>query len=151
MKADLLERLEKEIHVWLCMPDSINDPVRLSGYLSLLSGEERERLQHVIDATGVGTWQWNVQTDEARVDEQWAAMLGFTPDELGEIRFDTFDNALHPDDRAHAKASLQHHLEGKTDNYDCEVRMRHKAGHWIWVQSRGKVMERSASGQPLWM
>lgn len=45
MKADLLERLEKEIHVWLCMPDSINDPARLSGYLSLLSGEERERLQ----------------------------------------------------------------------------------------------------------
>ena len=45
MKTDSLHRLEHEIHVWLCAPDSINDPVRLSGYASLLSDEERERLQ----------------------------------------------------------------------------------------------------------
>ena len=45
MKTDSIDRLEHEIHVWLCAPNSIKGPARLSGYASLLSGDERERLQ----------------------------------------------------------------------------------------------------------
>lgn len=45
MVTDLLQRLEYEIHVWMCAPDSINDPVLLSAYASLLCEDERERLQ----------------------------------------------------------------------------------------------------------
>ena len=29
--------------------------------------------------------------------------------------------------------------------------MRHRNGHWVWVQSRGKVVERGADGQPVRM
>jgi diguanylate cyclase (GGDEF)-like protein len=29
--------------------------------------------------------------------------------------------------------------------------MRHRNGHWVWVQSRGKVVERAADGQPVRM
>lgn len=45
MKTELLQRLENEIHVWMCAPDSITDPALLSAYTSLLSEEERERQQ----------------------------------------------------------------------------------------------------------
>ena len=45
MKTDLLQRLENEIHVWMCATDSITDPVILTTYTSLLSADERERLQ----------------------------------------------------------------------------------------------------------
>lgn len=44
MAAALLHRLNNEIHVWMCAPDSITDPVTLAAYTSLLSEDERERL-----------------------------------------------------------------------------------------------------------
>ena len=45
MTIDLLHRLEHEVHVWMCVPDSITDPATLKGYAALLSADERERLQ----------------------------------------------------------------------------------------------------------
>ncbi|MBU0595840.1 PAS domain S-box protein, partial [Candidatus Bipolaricaulota bacterium] len=41
------------------------------------------------------------------------------------------------------------HLEGKTDSYETEHRVRHKSGGWVWVLSRGRVIERNADGKPL--
>ena len=35
--------------------------------------------------------------------------------------------------------------------FEAEFRMRHRNGHWVWVQSRGKVVERGADGQPVRM
>jgi diguanylate cyclase (GGDEF)-like protein/PAS domain S-box-containing protein len=33
----------------------------------------------------------------------------------------------------------------------CEIRLRHKKGHWVWVRDQGRVMEWSKDGKPLWM
>ncbi len=40
---NLLESLEREVHVWFCNPDEIKDKVILNEYQSLLSNEEREK------------------------------------------------------------------------------------------------------------
>ncbi|HEU4623038.1 MAG TPA: response regulator, partial [Burkholderiaceae bacterium] len=37
------------------------------------------------------------------------------------------------------------------DYYECEVRMRHKNGHWVWVLAHGRVYSRTADGKPEWM
>lgn len=46
---------------------------------------------------------------------------------------------------------LQRHFAGETPGYACELRMRHKDGHWVWVMARGRVFTRSADGKPGWM
>ncbi|MDO9294202.1 MAG: ATP-binding protein, partial [Hydrogenophaga sp.] len=35
--------------------------------------------------------------------------------------------------------------------YECDVRMRHKAGHWVWINDRGRVHRRDDSGKALYM
>ncbi len=37
---------------------------------------EQIRLASIIEGTGVGTWEWNVQTGEARFNERWAEIVG---------------------------------------------------------------------------
>ena len=56
---------------------------------------------------------------------------------------------LHPDDRAAAMDMLNAHLRGETEFYDFEYRLRCKDGSYKWIHSRGKLMERGTTGEPL--
>ncbi|MGF1518249.1 MAG: putative bifunctional diguanylate cyclase/phosphodiesterase, partial [Nodosilinea sp.] len=101
----------------------------------------KEFLQLAIDGSGIGIWNWQVQTGEVWTSDGCAALLGYTPADLGPARIETWQQFLHPDDRAHKKLALESHFAGETPIYDCELRLRHRLGHWVWVIDRGKVVE----------
>ncbi len=112
---------------------------------------ERQRLVNILWGTGASTWEWNVQTGEARFNERWAELVGYTLDELSPITIDTWMRLAHPDDLAQSGKLLARHFAGEIDHYEFEARMRHKDGHWIWVLDRGKVISRAPDGRPEWM
>jgi len=58
---------------------------------------------------------------------------------------------VHPDDLTDSIDLLEKHFNGELDFYECEVRMHHKDGHWVWVLDRGKVSTWSDDGKPLLM
>ena len=109
------------------------------------------RLQSTIRGTRAGTWEWNVQTGATVFNERWAEIVGYTLDELSPLSIQTWQDLTHPDDLAHSMQMLQAHFAGERDYYHFEARMRHKAGHWVWVADRGKVMTWTDDGQPLLM
>lgn len=113
--------------------------------------EERRRLAMIIEGTAAGTWEWNVQNGQMRVNERWAEIVGYRLDELEPICQKTFIALVHPDDLALSDAALQDHFDGRTDHYVCLLRMRHRNGQWIWIHDRGRVFEWDGQGRPLWM
>ncbi|TPD97357.1 PAS domain S-box protein [Stenotrophomonas maltophilia] len=113
--------------------------------------EERRRLAMIIEGTAAGTWEWNVQSGQMRVNERWAEIVGYRLDELEPICQKTFIALVHPDDLALSDAALQDHFDGRTDHYVCLLRMRHRNGEWIWIHDRGRVFEWDGQGRPLWM
>ncbi|MDO9540666.1 MAG: PAS domain S-box protein, partial [Methanocalculus sp.] len=113
--------------------------------------EERARLLNIIEGTQAGTWEWNIQTGETVFNEEWARMLGYTLDELSPISIATWQALSDPDDLKSAGDLLQKHFAHDLPYYDCEMRMRHKDGHWIWIQDRGRVISRTDDGRPLMM
>ena len=113
--------------------------------------DKRARLASILEGTGAGTWEWNVQTGETRFNERWAAVIGHTLDELGPISIQTWLDRAHPDDLQRAGALLDQHFAGELPSYDCEVRMRHRDGHWVWVLDRGRVLTWTPNGKPEWM
>ncbi len=116
-----------------------------------ISKVQSQRLANVIEGTQLGTWQWNVQTGETVINERWASILGYSLDELEPVTIDTWLNLNHPDDCRHAQALLEQHFSGQTAYYSVQCRMLHKAGHWVWVQSSGRLESSTADGQPLMM
>ena len=46
---------------------------------------------------------------------------------------------------------LQKHFCGETADFDCESRMKHTDGHWVWVLDRGMVTEWDKSDKPVRM
>jgi diguanylate cyclase (GGDEF)-like protein/PAS domain S-box-containing protein len=113
--------------------------------------QQSQRMSNILWGTGVGTWEWNVQTGETRVNERWAELIGYTLDELAPVSIATWMKYAHPDDLAASGAALEKHFAGEIDYYECESRMRHKDGHWIWVLDRGKLVSRTPDRLPEWM
>jgi PAS domain S-box-containing protein len=112
---------------------------------------ERTRLQNILMGTNVGTWEWNVQTGETVFNERWAEIVGYTLAELQPVSIDTWLKFAHPDDLKVSGERLEAHFSGQIGYYECESRMRHKEGHWVWVLDRGRVSTWTAEGKPLWM
>ncbi|MDP3613747.1 MAG: CHASE domain-containing protein, partial [Rubrivivax sp.] len=59
---------------------------------------ERKSLQHIIEGTQVGTWEWNVETGQTVFNERWAQIVGHSLADLGATTIDTWARFGHPDD-----------------------------------------------------
>jgi PAS domain S-box-containing protein len=113
--------------------------------------EERQRLAGIIEGTNIGTWEWNVDTGETSFNERWAEIVGYTLEELSPISINTWAGLAHPEDLKISQSLLERHFGGELPYYECESRMRHKQGHWVWVLDRGKLSSRTPEGKPLLM
>jgi len=113
--------------------------------------KEKQRLANIIEGTRAGTWEWNVQTGETIFNEQWAEMIGYTLSEISPISIKTWMYYAHPDDLQRSGELLERHFLKKSEWYECEIRMKHKNGDWVWVMDRGKVASWTKDGKPLWM
>ena len=109
---------------------------------------ERQRLELVVYAADIATWEWYVQTGETSFNQRWASILGYTLEELAPISIATWQKLCHPDDLARSAILLDKHFAHQSDLYDCECRMRHKDGRWVWVHDRGRVVEWNLDGSP---
>lgn len=109
-----------------------------------------ERLQLAIEGSGMGLWDWQLNTGQAYFDPQWKTMLGYEVEDI-ENSFLSWERLLHPEDLPFAIEALTAHFEGQTSIYEMEVRMLSKSGEWKWILSQGKVMERDVSGVPVRM
>ena len=139
-KADMavaLQKLQKEIEE----REQVENTLR----------ESQERLDLAVRGTGVGLWDWMVQTGETIFNERWAEIVGYTLDEISPVSIETWTKLCHPDDLEKSSELLEKHFAGGTEYYICEARMRHKNGDWIWVLDRGKVFEWDDAGKPIRM
>ncbi|MBL8472958.1 MAG: PAS domain S-box protein, partial [Rhodocyclaceae bacterium] len=112
--------------------------------------ESRAQVELALDASRAGLWNWNIATGVADFDARWAEIVGYRLDELPP-HIDLWARHAHPDDIEPARAMLLDHLRGKLALFELEVRMRHRDGHWIWVQDRGCVVERDGDGRAVRM
>ena len=112
---------------------------------------QKQRLADVIEGTNAGTWTWNIQTGEVILNERWAEIIGCTLEELKPIDINTWISHVHPEDLPLANEMLGKHFNKEVEYFDVEFRQPHKNGKWIWVNSRGKVIEWTEDSKPLWI
>ena len=115
------------------------------------SREQSQRLSEIIWGTSTGTWEWDIPTDALTLNEHGANMIGYTLNEIAPLTFEQFKHHVHPDDLARATQLLQAYFEHQHDAYECEMRMRHKNGRWVWILTRGRVAQWNDDGKPLRM
>ncbi len=106
-----------------------------------------QRWQFALEGAQQGVWDWDMVGGTVYYSPEYRHMLGYgdepldTSAEAGFARF-------HPDDVAAMTAAVEKHLGGEAPNYSAEFRVRCKDGSYIWVESRGMVVERGSDGRP---
>ncbi|QKE65231.1 EAL domain-containing protein [Aquipseudomonas campi] len=112
-------------------------------------GKSEARLGLALEASELGLWDWNLQTDEVH-HSHLESIFGISQDEVKGV-LSHLKPRLHPDDLPLLRRALVEHLKGRTDGYTVEYRVRHADGRWRWVEDRGRAVERDAQGQVLRM
>ena len=109
--------------------------------------QAQERFELALRGADLAAWDWNIQSGEVVFNARWAEMRGFRLDEVrGHV--DSWIAGIHPEDLAGVKQRLDAYLRGAAADYECECRVRGKAGQWIWILDRGKVFARNERGEP---
>ncbi len=130
----------------------VSNSTSANGFQALQGEHQRvKRLEHIIEGTNIGTWEWNIKTGELIFNEKWANILGYTLAEIQPITLDTWEKLAYPEDHERSNQLLEEHFNGKTEYYIIESRFKHKNGAWIWVKDIGKVVSWTDDGKPEWM
>ena len=142
---------------------ALHTDVTVSKYAAKQLAQHQQRLSNILEGTQVATWEWDLQTGALRFNDRWAQMIGDpsgdpaadtwgdTSGGLSETTMDDWAARSHPDDALVSAALLKRHFRGELAALECENRVRHHDGHWVWLLTRGKVSSRDAQGRPLFM
>lgn len=97
------------------------------------------RLKGILEGTDIGTWEWNLATDEMILNDRWANMLGYSLEELMPAGRHLLKRLCHEADFEATHSLLERYTQGLAPRFDSVVRMRHKSGGWRFVRTRGKL------------
>ena len=127
----------------------------VTGALSCFSDVTAQRrqlamLEHIIDAAGLGTWEWDMQAGQLACNDRLLGALGYRRGEVG-LTQRAWAQLVHPDSRRLWNAAMQAHLADPSHPCRAELRLRRPDGDWAEVLSCGVLVERTPDGQPLRM
>jgi PAS domain S-box-containing protein len=94
-----------------------------------------ERFRLALRASDYAVWDWKLDENRVFCSQGGRNILGGTGN--GEyIPVDWWKSWIHPDDQARFFASMNGHVRGEVDRYECEFRVRHEDGLYRWVVDR---------------
>lgn len=107
-----------------------------------------KQLELVVNNTGVGFWDWNIISGHVDCNQRWFELTGYSKTDFSPFTVEKWSELLHPDDMPKAMSIINQHFSGEIEQYFCELRLKHKLGHWIWVLDSGKLVSRTKDNEP---
>lgn len=107
------------------------------------------RLALALEASELGLWDWNLQTDEVH-HTQIKELFGLEPEYVTAM-LSHLKPRIHREDLLLMQRAMVEHLKGRTDDYKVAYRFRHGSGRWVWIEDRGRAVERSSDGRVIRM
>ena len=104
-------------------------------------------LSHVVDAAGVGTWEWDMDANRMACNDRLLSMLGYRRGDVS-LTLRDWNRLVHPDSRADWAAALRDHLANPAVPCRAELRIRRPDGDWAAVLSCGVVIASDHEGRP---
>ncbi|MEG4806811.1 response regulator [Microcoleus sp. F8-D3] len=98
-----------------------------------------ERLRLAIEASKMGTWDWNLLTGDVVWSEGHELLFGLEKGSFAGT-YEAFFSCIHPDDQSSVARALGFALENKIE-YNYEFRVIWPDGSLHWIAGRGKFFD----------
>jgi PAS domain S-box-containing protein len=104
----------------------------------LAESDARHRV--AVDAAEMGTWHWDLETDQAHFDPRVRELFGFAGDDPVD-RLQILATRIHPGDAERVVAALAGAADPRGDGrYHAEYRIVHPAGGERWAAAAGRML-----------
>ncbi|MDH3376172.1 MAG: EAL domain-containing protein [Gammaproteobacteria bacterium] len=123
---------------WLLLPRRIRYILRASrAFQDLKSSEER----YALAARGAndGLWDWDLTNNKIHFSPRWKSMLGYGEDAVGDDPEEWLAR-VHGADAPRLRAEIAEHVAAQSPNLECEYRMLHNDGRYVWMASRALAL-----------
>ncbi|MDM8348188.1 ATP-binding protein [Pseudomonas sp. sp1636] len=108
--------------------------------------EAQRILQLVLESTTESLWEVDVPSATIKLSEHFVKRFGLRVESM---HFSEFNRGVHPDDLERVRHLRQLFAISGEDRFEAEYRYADASGEYIWLLSRGKVLERDSSGGAL--
>jgi PAS domain S-box-containing protein len=113
-----------------------------------MARESKDRLKQALEASRIGTWEWNIQTGEIAWSDTLEPLHGLARGAFSGT-FEAYSELIHPEDLPLFNEAVARAVEQGTD-YDLEFRIVWPDGSVHWVEGKGRAFQDEA-GKPLRM
>ncbi len=107
--------------------------------------ESEQRYALAVRGANDGMWEWDLTSGGAHFSPRWKSILGIAEAEHAGALEDWLER-IHPADRERVQRDLDMHVEGRSERFEIEHRLRHCDGSWRWVLARASAV-RHANGK----
>lgn len=122
--------------------ENITDIVQAQQNLELAE----KRWQYALTGSRDVVWDVNIISGEIYYSSLFKLMLGYEEEENPLL---IWEELIHPEDFKNTWFKYQQHMKGLTSYFEAEYRFRKKDNSFLWVLDRGRVAERSETGEAL--
>ena len=134
--SDLIKRLNQEIDQRENLVAARTKQLAIANHNI---ADSELRLKNVIACADLGFWDWDYQTGKQDVSTRWLSILGLKETDV-EAQVSDWSGRIHNDDKEQVNQVIADAIANKS-SYRVEFRMRHKQGHWVWIEGSGAVIE----------
>ncbi len=146
VKNTLEIRVDDRTKELLDLNESLAQEINRRQKIEKILRESEERYALAVSGTNDGLWDWDLESNEMYYSPVWMKIIGEHEYLLPHILI-TWIERIYPDDLNNNLEAIVKHLQGETKIYEHTHRIRHKDGHYIWVEVKGKCL-RTSDGEP---
>jgi signal transduction histidine kinase/CheY-like chemotaxis protein len=103
-----------------------------------------ERLQFLMQANQLGSWEINTEDGEAIYNDRWSEILGILPAKVSPT-LSFWNERIHPSDQDQFQVEWSALVKKDVTSIKNIHRIRHESGAWIWVLCTGTAVYHDAS------
>jgi diguanylate cyclase (GGDEF)-like protein/PAS domain S-box-containing protein len=105
-----------------------------------------ERWNAALVGSDLGVWDHDNRRGDYFYSGKWKEIRGLPRDSEVGADYETWIEAVHPDDRARVRAYIEKQAAGDMSVTACEYRERRTDGSYVWVECRGACVETFPDG-----
>ncbi|PSB18834.1 PAS domain S-box protein [Phormidesmis priestleyi ULC007] len=151
LEVDLLKELAIQVSIALRQAElyqQAQDELAERNQVEAELRKSEERLRLAMQASCMGTWDWDIQTGTITWSDNLEALFGLEPGGF-DGSFEMFNSLLHPDDRERVLSAIDRAITTGED-YNLEFRALHPQGGVRWALTQARVFY-DLNGQPVRM